>query len=75
MSVTFLWPLGVISESQDLIDSSSPALLALEPSDGGLQQSLVLAKRNVSELRLQLNQLRQLQVTDLSTVYLLSFSL
>ncbi|XP_042285931.1 sickle tail protein homolog isoform X4 [Thunnus maccoyii] len=64
---------GVLSESQNLtalIDSSSPALLALEamPSDGGLQQSLVLAKRNVSELRLQLNQLRQLQLSSQEAV-------
>ncbi|KAM7401433.1 hypothetical protein PAMA_005572 [Pampus argenteus] len=59
----------VLSESQDLtalIDSSSPASLALEaqPSDGGIQQSLVSAKRNVSELRLQLHQLRSLQQSN-----------
>lgn len=60
-------PLGVSSEPQNpaaLIDSFSPAPLALQPppSDSGLQWSLVLAKRNVCELRMQLNQLRHLQV-------------
>ncbi|XP_029930713.1 sickle tail protein isoform X2 [Myripristis murdjan] len=53
-----------------LIDGFSPAPLALQapPSDTGLQQSLALAKRNVSELRLQLNQLRQLQLANQESV-------
>ncbi|XP_078121108.1 uncharacterized protein LOC144527100 isoform X2 [Sander vitreus] len=47
-------------------DSFSPAPLALQapPSDSGLQQSLVIAKKNVCELRLQLNQLRDLQLSN-----------
>ncbi|XP_049930722.1 sickle tail protein homolog isoform X1 [Epinephelus moara] len=64
---------GVSSEPQIPaagIDSFSPAPLALQapPSDGGLQQSLVLAKRNVFELRLQLNQLRHLQLSNQESV-------
>ncbi|KAI9537887.1 hypothetical protein NQZ68_020869 [Dissostichus eleginoides] len=43
-----------------VIDSVSPA----PPSDSGLQQSLVLAKRHVCDLRLQLNQLRHLQLSN-----------
>ncbi|XP_022616746.1 sickle tail protein-like [Seriola dumerili] len=63
----------VSSEPQNstaLIDSFSPAPLALQapPSDGGLQQSLVLAKRSVCELRLQLSQLRQLQLLNQESV-------
>ncbi|XP_044074663.1 sickle tail protein isoform X2 [Siniperca chuatsi] len=64
---------GVSSEPQNpaaLIDSLSPAPLALQapPSDRGLQQSLVLVKRNVCELRLQLNQLRHLQLSNQESV-------
>lgn len=60
-------PSGGPSETQHpavVIDSFSSAPLALQapPPDSELQQSLVLAKRNVCELRLQLNQLRHLQV-------------
>ncbi|XP_023261453.1 sickle tail protein-like [Seriola lalandi dorsalis] len=63
----------VSSEPQNstaLIDSFSPAPLALQapPSGGGLQQSLVLAKRSVCELRLQLSQLRQLQLLNQESV-------
>ncbi|KAJ4936585.1 hypothetical protein JOQ06_001174, partial [Pogonophryne albipinna] len=43
-----------------VIESVSPA----PPSDSGLQQSLVLAKRHVCDLRLQLNQLRHLQLSN-----------
>nr|XP_057923122.1 sickle tail protein isoform X2 [Doryrhamphus excisus] len=42
--------------------STSLALQAL-PTDGEVQQSLAQVKKNVSELRLQLNQLRHLQVS------------
>ncbi|GAA6230079.1 sickle tail protein homolog [Lates japonicus] len=64
---------GVSSEPQNtatLIDSCSPALLALQPppSDSRLQQSLVLAKRQVCELRLQLSQLRHLQLSNQESV-------
>ncbi|KAG7235741.1 hypothetical protein INR49_002243 [Caranx melampygus] len=63
----------VSSEPQNpnaLTDSISPAPLALQapPSDNGLQQSLVLAKRSVSELRLQLSQLRHLQLLNQESV-------
>ncbi|XP_042354275.1 sickle tail protein-like [Plectropomus leopardus] len=62
-----------LQNSAALIDSFSPAPLALQtfqapPSDGGLQQSLVLAKRNVCELRMQLNQLRHLQLSNQESV-------
>ncbi|XP_034062281.1 sickle tail protein isoform X2 [Gymnodraco acuticeps] len=43
-----------------VIESVCPA----PPSDSGLQQSLVLAKRHVCDLRLQLNQLRHLQLSN-----------
>ncbi|XP_029309286.1 sickle tail protein homolog [Cottoperca gobio] len=64
---------GVSSEphfSAAVIDSISPAPLALQapPSDSVLQQSLVLAKRNVCDLRLQLNQLRHLQLSNQESV-------
>ncbi|XP_070775002.1 sickle tail protein homolog [Enoplosus armatus] len=64
---------GVSSDPRNpaaLIDSLSPAPLALQapPSDMGLQQSLVSAKRNVCELRLQLNQLRHLQLSNQESV-------
>ncbi|KAM9350014.1 sickle tail protein [Symphorus nematophorus] len=51
-------------------DGFSPAPLALQapPSDSSLQQSLVSAKRNVCELRLQLNQLRDLQLSNQESV-------
>ncbi|XP_059201295.1 sickle tail protein homolog [Centropristis striata] len=51
-------------------DGFSPAPLALQapPSDGGLQQSLVSARRNVCDLRLQLNQLRHLQLSNQESV-------
>lgn len=66
LKITFLSS-SVSSEPQNpttLTDSISPAPLALEapPSDNGLQKSLVSAKRSVSELRLQLSELRHLQV-------------
>ncbi|KAI3375392.1 hypothetical protein L3Q82_021878, partial [Scortum barcoo] len=64
---------GVSSEPQNpttLIDSFSPTPLALQapPTDSGLQQSLVLAKRNVYELRQQLMQLRHLQLSNQESV-------
>ncbi|XP_037643663.1 sickle tail protein homolog [Sebastes umbrosus] len=64
---------GASSEPQvpaAVIDSFSPAPLVLQapPSDGGLQHSLVLAKRNVCEMRLQLNQLRHLQLSNQQSV-------
>ncbi|XP_018515674.2 sickle tail protein homolog [Lates calcarifer] len=64
---------GVSPEPQNpatLIDSCSPALLALQapPSDSRLQQGLVLAKRRVCELRLQLGQLRHLQLSNQESV-------
>ncbi|KAM9845031.1 sickle tail protein homolog [Aulostomus maculatus] len=63
--------LGEPSEPQDaiaLIDNTSSAPLALLAPPGGLQHSLALAKRNVSELRLQLNHLRRLQLSNQETV-------
>ncbi|XP_070701082.1 sickle tail protein-like [Pempheris klunzingeri] len=48
--------------------SPGPLALQLRPSDSGLQQSLVLAKTNVCELRLQLNQLRHLQLSTQESV-------
>lgn len=65
--MTFLWPLGVSAEPRvpaAVIESSRPAPLMFQapPSDNGLQQSLVLAKRNVLDLRLQLNHIRHIQV-------------
>ncbi|XP_075934704.1 sickle tail protein-like [Anarhichas minor] len=64
---------GVSSEPQvpaAVIDSFSPAPLALPapPSDSGLQQSLVLAKRDVCDLRLQLNHLKHLQLSNQESV-------
>lgn len=65
----FLWPSGVSSEPQnpaaltDSFTSIHPAARA-PASDSRVQQRLVSAKRNVCELRLQLNQLRQLQVLN-----------
>uniref|UniRef100_A0A3Q1CXY4 Si:ch211-207d6.2 n=1 Tax=Amphiprion ocellaris TaxID=80972 RepID=A0A3Q1CXY4_AMPOC len=65
--------LGVPSEPHNpasLIDSFSPTPLALQapPSQSGLQQHLVSVKRNVCELRQQLNQLRQLQLSNQESV-------
>ncbi|XP_031730425.1 sickle tail protein homolog, partial [Anarrhichthys ocellatus] len=64
---------GVSSEPQvpaAVIDSFSPAPLTLTapPSDSGLQQSLVLAKRDVCDLRLQLNHLKHLQLSNQESV-------
>ncbi|KAM6919942.1 sickle tail protein homolog [Lycodopsis pacificus] len=64
---------GVSSEPQvpaAVIDSFSPAPLALPapPSDSGLQRSLVLAKRDVCDLRLQLNHLKHLQLSNQESV-------
>ncbi|KAL3987886.1 hypothetical protein ACER0C_012204 [Sarotherodon galilaeus] len=65
--------LGVSSEPQnpaaltDSFTSIHPAPRA-PASDSRMQQRLVLAKRNVCELRLQLNQLRQLQLSNQETV-------
>ncbi|XP_030608764.1 sickle tail protein-like [Archocentrus centrarchus] len=64
---------GVSSESQNpaaLTDSfsSTPLALLAPPSNTGMQQRLVSAKRNVCELRLQLNQLRCLQLSNQETV-------
>ncbi|XP_078143641.1 sickle tail protein homolog isoform X2 [Centroberyx gerrardi] len=63
-------PVPAVQNPAPLIDGFSPAPLALQapPSETGLQQSLALAKRNVSELRLQLNQLRQLQLANQESV-------
>ncbi|XP_071348155.1 sickle tail protein homolog [Trachinotus anak] len=66
----------VSSEPQNLatlIDTFSPAPLALQAplSDGGLQQRLVLAKRSVCELRLQLSQLRHLQLSNQESMSLM----
>ncbi|XP_054624283.1 sickle tail protein-like [Dunckerocampus dactyliophorus] len=52
----------VMSALTDKAGSTSLALQAL-PTDSEMQHSLVQVKRNVSELRLQLNQLRNLQVS------------
>ncbi|XP_028283849.1 sickle tail protein homolog isoform X2 [Parambassis ranga] len=65
--------LGVSSEPQNpdtLTDSFSTAPLALQapPSDSELQHRLVSAKRNVCELRLQLSQLRRLQLSNQESV-------
>uniref|UniRef100_A0A3Q1FJP9 Sickle tail protein-like n=1 Tax=Acanthochromis polyacanthus TaxID=80966 RepID=A0A3Q1FJP9_9TELE len=65
--------LGMPSEPHNpasLIDSFSPTPLALQapPSHSGLQQHLVSVKRNVCELRQQLNQLRQLQLSNQESV-------
>lgn len=67
LKITFLWPQGVSCDPPDsagVTDSFSPTTQTFEapPSDSRLQQSLVLAKRNVYELRRQLSQLRHLQV-------------
>lgn len=65
MIIIFVCYSGVPSEPQDapaVIDSSAPLALQAPPSVSGLQQSLALAQRNVFELRLQLHQLRHLQV-------------
>uniref|UniRef100_UPI0037E9348A sickle tail protein-like n=1 Tax=Semicossyphus pulcher TaxID=241346 RepID=UPI0037E9348A len=53
-----------------LIDSFKTPPLALQapPPDSDLQQSLMLAKRNVCELRVQLNQLRHLQLLNQQSV-------
>ncbi|XP_034411200.1 sickle tail protein homolog [Cyclopterus lumpus] len=65
---------GVSSEPQVpavVIDSFSPARLALPAPPqpyNGLQQSLVLAKSNVCDLRLQLNHLRHLQLSNQESV-------
>nr|XP_023009867.1 sickle tail protein homolog [Maylandia zebra] len=65
--------LGVSSEPQnpaaltDSFTSIHPAARA-PASDSRVQQRLVSAKRNVCELRLQLNQLRQLQLSNQETV-------
>ncbi|XP_041659555.1 sickle tail protein-like [Cheilinus undulatus] len=65
---------GVSLEHQKpaaLIDSYKSPPLALQappPHDSELQQSLKLAKRNVGELRLQLNQLRQQQLLNQQSV-------
>ncbi|XP_063317469.1 sickle tail protein homolog isoform X2 [Pelmatolapia mariae] len=65
--------LGVSSEPQnpaaltDSFTSIHPAPRA-PASDSRMQQRLVSAKRNVCELRLQLNQLRQLQLSNQETV-------
>ncbi|KAM6989132.1 LOW QUALITY PROTEIN: uncharacterized protein LKV04_008850 [Tautogolabrus adspersus] len=64
---------GMSSEHQKpaaLIDSSKTPPLALQapPPDSELQHSLMSAKRNVSELRLQLNQLRHLQLLNQQSV-------
>ncbi|XP_071386959.1 sickle tail protein-like, partial [Centroberyx affinis] len=63
-------PVPAVQNPAALIDGFSPAPLALQapPSETGLQQSLALAKRNVSELRMQLNQLRQLQLANQESV-------
>ncbi|XP_040911102.1 sickle tail protein-like [Toxotes jaculatrix] len=61
----------VSSEPQNsatLIDGFSPAPLALQASDSRLQHRLVLAKKSVCELRLQLSQLRDLQLSNQETV-------
>ncbi|XP_035526819.1 sickle tail protein homolog [Morone saxatilis] len=64
---------GVSTEVQNpaaLTDHFSPTPLALQapPSDSGMQQSLMLAKKSVCELRLQLNQLRHLQLSNQESV-------
>ncbi|XP_068456196.1 sickle tail protein-like [Clinocottus analis] len=64
---------GVSSELQvpaAVIDSFSLAPLALlaPPSASGLQQSLVSAKRNVCDLRLQLKHLRHQQLSNQKSV-------
>nr|XP_040028035.1 sickle tail protein-like isoform X3 [Gasterosteus aculeatus aculeatus] len=53
-----------------VIESSRPAPLMFQapPSDNGLQQSLVLAKRNVLDLRLQLNHIRHIQQSHQASV-------
>ncbi|KAK5859365.1 hypothetical protein PBY51_020926 [Eleginops maclovinus] len=58
---------GASSESEvpaAVIDGLSPA----SPSHSRLQQSLVLAKRNVCDLQFQLNQLRHLQLSNQENV-------
>uniref|UniRef100_A0A3B5A0Y1 Sickle tail protein homolog n=1 Tax=Stegastes partitus TaxID=144197 RepID=A0A3B5A0Y1_9TELE len=65
--------LGVPCEPQNpasLIDSLSPTPLALQapPSHSGLQQNLESVRRNVCELRQQLNQLKQLQLSNQESV-------
>nr|XP_029136576.1 sickle tail protein homolog [Labrus bergylta] len=64
---------GMSSEHQKpaaLSDSFKTPPLALQapPPDSELQHSLMLAKRNVCELRLQLNQLRHLQLLNQQSV-------
>ncbi|XP_013869298.1 sickle tail protein homolog [Austrofundulus limnaeus] len=53
-----------------LMDVFSPPPPALQdpPSDRGLRQSLVSAKRKICELRLQLSQLKCLQLSNLDSV-------
>ncbi|XP_041804787.1 sickle tail protein homolog [Chelmon rostratus] len=57
-------------DSAGVTDSFSPTTQTFEapPSDSRLQQSLVLAKRNVYELRRQLSQLRHLQLSNQESV-------
>ncbi|XP_051267032.1 sickle tail protein homolog isoform X3 [Dicentrarchus labrax] len=64
---------GVSTDAQNpaaLTDQFIPTPLALQapPSDSGMQQSLMLAKKSVCELRLQLNQLRHLQLSNQESV-------
>ncbi|KAM9323056.1 uncharacterized protein KZ484_021142 [Pholidichthys leucotaenia] len=62
---------GLSDEAQRadaLTESFSPTPLAVQTHDSGLQGRLVTAKKNVSELRLQLHQLRLLQVSNQESV-------
>lgn len=62
---------SVSPEHQDrLIDSFKAPPLALQapPPDSELQQSLMLAKKNLCELRMQLNQLRNQQLLNQQSV-------
>ncbi|XP_061696227.1 sickle tail protein homolog [Syngnathoides biaculeatus] len=56
----------VTSDVTDVISSASGAILA-PTAESELQQCLVQVKSNVNELRLQLNQLRRLQISHQQT--------
>ncbi|KAM4623790.1 sickle tail protein isoform 2-T2 [Polymixia lowei] len=63
-------PVPAAQNPAPLIDGYSSAPLAIQapPLDRGLQQSLTMAKKSVSELRLQLSEIRQLQLAHQESV-------